>query len=115
MEPSGPAFEQIEFGAGVQRVLEALRIIRAVTLSGNDLPGRDNATDCIGPGPSLHDDRGEKTYCQNATNRCSGDPWSGFAAPQHHGGADADNRESQTRDKEFCLNGKIVMPEEQRL
>ena len=73
MEPSRSLFEQVELGTGVQRIFEAFGIIRAVTLAGNDLAGRDNAADCIGPRPAFHDDRCKEIRGQKAANRCRGD------------------------------------------
>jgi len=42
VEPAATSFEQIKLSSCMQRILEALRIIRAVTLAGNNLLSRYN-------------------------------------------------------------------------
>ena len=50
VQPAGTLLDQFELRAGVQRVLEAGRIIRAVALAGHDLGGRDDAVASTAPG-----------------------------------------------------------------
>jgi hypothetical protein len=114
VEPAGPAFEQFKLCSVMQWILKTFRIISTVALASSDLLSCNNAAGSAGLGPGFGNGRYEKTGHQKTANHHGYDPRSGFAIPYHCSEANADNRETNARDHKFCLDGEIIVPEEQR-
>ena len=64
MKPVSAALEQVEFCAGVQRLLEAGGIVLAVALAGGDFFGGNDAADSVRLRVDLDNDGAKKSEHQ---------------------------------------------------